>query len=140
MIAECANDLYTKVQAIPALSASSGLAVGGQSPDPGMTKVPLPAAWILAHSAKTNIPANNPVPFRVANVDMSYLVMLYVPYLGQSDLINNQLPLLQSVIKAVHGTDAPSGQRWRFDTYALGLVNTDRLGYKIQFVLDSAYL
>ena len=140
MIAECAKDLYDKVQAISALAASAGLAVGGKEGDPGMTKIPLPAAWILAHSGITTLRQDSGLVSAKTTAQMVYVVMLYVAYISQSDLITNQLPLLQTVISAVHGTDSPSGERWAFKDYKLTLVNTDRLGYQIQFMLNSGYL
>ena len=140
MIAECAQDLFTKVQAITALASSTGLTVGGKSPDPGMTKVPLPAAWILADEGETTLPNSDGQVKRQVSALMGYSVMLYVPYISQTDMITNQLPLLQKVIHDVHGTDAPTGERWQFKRYKLRVANTDRLAYQITFLLDSAYL
>lgn len=140
MIAKCAKDLYDKVQAISALASASGLAVGGKEADPGMTKIPLPAAWILAHSGVTTLPPTDGQVKQKTTAQLVYVVMLYVAYISQSDLITNQLPLLQTVISTVHGTDAPSGERWAFKDYQLTLVNTDRLGYRIQFMTNSGYL
>jgi len=140
MIAECAKDLYTKVQSISALATSAGLAVGGREGDPGMTKVPLPAAWILAHNGVTTLPQTDGQVKQKTTAQMIFVVMLYVQYLGQNDLITNQLPLLQSVISTVHGTDSPSGERWAFKDYTLTMVNQDRLGYRINFMLNSGYL
>jgi len=140
MIAECAKDLYDKVQAISALAASAGLAVGGKEGDPGMTKIPLPAAWILAHNGVTTLPPTDGQVKQKTTAQLVYVVMLHVAYISQSDLINNQLPLLQAIINKVHGTDSPTGERWAFKDYLLTLVNTDRLGYRIQFMTNSGYL
>ena len=140
MIDKCANDLYTKVQAIPALASAAGLAVGGKESDPGMTKIPLPAAWILAHNGVTTLPPTDGQVKQKTTAQLVYVVMLYVAYTGQSDLINNQLPLLQSVISTVHGTDSPTGERWAFKDYKLTLVNTDRLAYQIQFMVNAGSL
>ena len=137
MIAENAQDLYNRVQAIPALAASTGLALGGKTPDPGLTKIPLPAAWVLADAGKTtqDIRAGR-VP-TLASVHLAYTVLLYVPYTSQTDLIATQLPLLETLISTVTGQTAPSGQRWFFNDFKLVLVNPDRLGYRISFLLDS---
>ena len=140
MIDLCANDLYAKVQAIPAIAAATGLAVGGKSPDPGMTKMTLPAAWILFEQAQSTVDANSRLPSANLPALLSYAVMLYIPYIGQQDLITNQLPLVELVAKTVHGTDAPTGQRWRFTTAKLVLVNPDRMGYRLTFLVDAGSL
>jgi hypothetical protein len=140
MIAECAQDLFTKIQAITSLAASTGLAAGGKAPDPGMANVTLPAAWIMADEGETTLPNSDGQVKRQLSALLGFSVMLYVPYLSQSDLITNQLPLLQKVIHDVHGTDAPTGERWQFKRYKLRVANTDRLGYQITFLLDSAYI
>lgn len=138
-LAAAAQDIYTKLQAITALASSVGLAVGGQEPDPGMTKQPLPAAWVLVTEAtneNTGTLTNRPP--KLANVRLSVSVMLYVPYNSQSDLLTNQIPLLESVIQAIQGTEIANQtetQRWNFAGFKLVLLNTDRLGYRITFEL-----
>ena len=137
MIAESINDLYGRLSAIPALASSIGLLVGGKAPDPGLAKMPLPAAWVLSDAASnTEDNRQSQVPLNVTS-KLTYLVMLYVPYTSQQDLIANQFPLLELVINTVHGQTAPSGQRWYWKDYKLVLVNPDRLGYRVSFVLDS---
>ena len=140
MIDLCASDLYTKVQAIPAIATATGLAVGGKSPDPGLTKMTLPAAWILFEAAQSTVDANSRVPSTNLPALLSFAVMLYVPYTGQQDLIANQLPLIELVAKTVHGTNTPTGQRWRFITAKLVLVNPDRMGYRLTFLVDAGSL
>ena len=140
MIDLCAADLYTKIQAIPAIASATGLAVGGKTPDPGLTKMPLPAAWILFDGATSTLDPNSRLPSTNLPAVLSYAAMLYVPYIGQQDLIANQLPLVELVAKTVHGTDAPTGQRWRFSTAKLVLVNADRMCYRINFLLDAGSL
>ena len=134
MIAECANDLFTKISGIPALSASTGLMVGGQIPDAGMANVPLPAAWILPAkwANKTDAVEMNQPP-RIVNGIGTYAVELLIPFASQSDLITNQLPLLEEVIATVHGTTSPSGQRWWFAGYTLGAIEAKYLAYNINF-------
>ena len=73
----------------------------------------------------------------LASVHLAYTVLLYVPYTSQTDLIATQLPLLETLISTVTGQTAPSGQRWFFNDFKLVLVNPDRLGYRISFLLDS---
>lgn len=137
MIAQAISDLYTKLQAIPALATGVGLVIGGQEPDPGMTKVALPAAWVVHDGAVNTQLITNPFPPTIPTVHMGYDVLLLVAYTSQQDLINNQLPLVEAVITAIHGTVGPSGQRWYWKAHKLQRLNASRLGYRIQFVLDS---
>lgn len=138
-LSAAANDLYTKIQAIPALAASTGLTVGGREPDPGLTQIPLPAAWILlSQFDNENLGSLLNRPPTVANVRALYGVMLYLPYKSQSDLIDNQLPLLEQVISAIQGTaiaNTGASQRWSLQSGKLVLLNTDRLGYHLAFEL-----
>ena len=138
-LSAAAHDLYTKIQAIPALASSTGLTVGGREPDPGLTQIPLPAAWILlSQFDNENLGTLLNRPPTVANVRALYGVMLYVPYKSQSDLIDNQLPLLEQVIAAIQGTpiaNTGASQRWSLQSGKLVLLNTDRLGYHLVFEL-----
>lgn len=138
MIAQAVQQLYTLLQAVPQLSTSIGLVIGGKAPDPGLTKVPLPAAWVLHDGAQnTQDMRMAQVPLNITT-QLAYVVMLYVPYTSQQDLIDNQLPLLEQVITAVHGQTAPTGQRWFWRRSKLVLINPDRLAYHISFELDAA--
>lgn len=139
-IANCAQDIFSKVSAIPALAQSTGLTVGGQEPDPGMTKIPLPAAWVLfSEATNQNVGQLENLPPRLSNVLLQQTIMLHVPYKSQSDLITNQLPLLESVIQAIQGTtvgpsDAAS-QRWNLHSVKLVAINTDRQIFRLIFEL-----
>ncbi|MDE2097773.1 MAG: hypothetical protein KGL39_11030 [Patescibacteria group bacterium] len=139
MIAECANQLFTLISAVPGLTTSTGMTVGGKSPDPGMTKIPLPAAWVLPVSGTSLDDMRNPLPPTIAMIEQEFAVMLHVPYTSQSDLIANQLPLLENVIKAVQGQEAPTGERWVAKGYKLVVVNPDRLVFHISFFLGSVF-
>ncbi len=137
-LSDTAQDIFTKVSSIPALANSTGLTVGGQAPDAGLTKVPLPAAWVLLSSLtneNTGLLAN--VPPTVANTVLQQTIMLHVPYISQSDLITNQLPLLEAVITAIQGTTIAgfslNSQRWNLHSLTLFAVNPDRLIYRLLF-------
>ncbi|MGZ3307272.1 MAG: hypothetical protein ACXU85_01805 [Xanthobacteraceae bacterium] len=136
MIAENAEHLLSLVQSVPQLAEKSGFAVGGQVPDPGLSKTPLPAAWVILSGDQC---ADNDASLRPAIevVEMTFVVMLYVPYLGQADLLANQFPLLEAVIKAARGEKAPSGHRWRYVGQRLALVNTDKLAYEQRYTLTA---
>lgn len=136
MIAECAQDLITKTQSISALAASTGLAIGGTIPDPGMTKIPLPAAWILHKRAKNTHDASVSLPSTLVQALLTYAVVLYLP---TSNQISMQLPLIQSVIKAIHGTTSPSGQRWYWESHDLSAFNPDKMIYPLFFSVNAAF-
>ena len=136
MLAECVTDLFNKVNAIPSLAATVGLTIGGKAPDPGMTKVPLPAAWVISKAAASTLDKGAPVVSRNLPCLLNFAVLLYIPYTSQADLVTNQLPLLESVIKSVHGTDSPAYERWAFNGYQLEALNSDRLIYRIEFFVD----
>ncbi len=136
MLAECAQDLLTKVQSIPALANSCGMAIGGTIPDPGMTKITLPAAWILFKRAKNTHDAQSALPSLNTNALLTYVVVVYLPTSSQ---IGTQLPLLQSVIKTIQGTTAPSGSRWYWDATDLAAFNPDRMIYPLFFSANAMF-
>ncbi len=137
-LAACSQDIFAKVSAIPALSATTGLTVGGQEPDPGLTKIPLPAAWIvLSEFTNQNTGQLENLPPRLSNVLLQQTVMLHVPYTSQSDLINKQYPLMEQVIQAIQGTpvgtSGAASQRWNLHSGKLTALNPDRQIYRLIF-------
>ncbi len=139
-LAACSQDVFAKVSAIPALSASTGLTVGGQEPDPGLTKIPLPAAWVLlSEFTNQNTGQLENLPPRLSNVLLQQTVMLHVPYTSQSDLINVQIPLMESVVQAIQGTpvgtSGAASQRWNLHSGKLSGINPDRMIYRLIFEL-----
>ena len=137
MYAQNAQDLLTKIATVPALSASVGLSVGGQTPDPAMSKIPLPAAWVLLADDIAKDPDTGLIPM-IQHLNLTYVVMIYLPYIGQSDLLTNQYPLLEAVRSAIHGTTAPSGFRWKYQKAKLVLINPGRIAYEQRYTLDAA--
>lgn len=136
MLAECAQHILGQVQTVPVLANSAGMAVGGRDIDPAMTKLQLPAAWVVLTQDRSNDPMTGVNPGGQTLL-LFYSVLIYVPYTSQSDLITNQLPLLESVIKAVHGVQAPHGHKWRYEGQRLVLVNPDRLGYEQRYSIPA---
>lgn len=129
MYSENAQHLFDLLQTVPTLK--SGLAVGGRADDPAMTKIPLPSAWVLLHNDEPEpAGAMNPAGQVVKNI---FVVVVYVPYISQADLIATQLPLLESVMKVVRGQQAPMGQKWRYEGQRLTLVNPDKLAYEQRY-------
>lgn len=128
-----ATDLYTKLAAIPALANSVGFAVGGKQSDPAMTKVPLPAAWLLLGRC-TPIEKSKGMVARIQSCNCEYWVRVYIPYISQSDLINIENPLLELIRTTIHATNAPNDNRWEFiDRSPPLLINPDRIGYLFVF-------
>ncbi|MGZ3325701.1 MAG: hypothetical protein ACXU85_00990 [Xanthobacteraceae bacterium] len=146
-ISENAEDLVARVTSVPALATSAGLALGGRGADPALTKIPLPAAWIMF--GKDQVDES---PYGTSqsgmrggltpngeNVQQVFSVVIYVPYVSQDDLLTVQFPLLESVIAAVRGDGkpAPSGNRWRYTGQKLAMVYPDRLAYEQHYTLDA---
>jgi hypothetical protein len=147
MIAENAEDLVARVTSVPALATSAGLALGGRGADPALTKIPLPAAWIMFGKDQVNEPPygtsqsggfGGMVP-QIENIQQVFSVVIYVPYISQDDLLTTQYPLLESVIAAVRGNGrpAPSGHRWRYIGQKLAMVYPDRLAYEQHYTIDA---
>jgi len=137
MIAELAQDLLTKISAIPALATSTGLDLMGNAPDPGATKIVPPAAWIIApKSAKNTRDAAVNLPSTNVNALFQFVVGLYLPSGSQ---ITTQLPLIEAVVKAVQGTESPSGQRWYWSALDRAATNPGVIVYAIAFDVNATF-
>ena len=132
-------DLLTKIQGIPALTNSSGLDLLGNTPDPGGAKIIPPAAWIIAPKSAKNTrdgAANMPTVSAVINAQSQFVVGLYLPSGNQ---IATQLPLLRAVIKAVHATESPTGQRWFWSSLERAATNPGVIVYAIAFEVNATF-
>ena len=143
MIAENAADLLARVKSIEALTNAAGLAIGGRAGDPSLLKIPPPAAWILFGGDQADEEPHTAGarggPGMVPSVQIImaiFRVLVYVAYVDDNDLLTNQYPLLESVIRAIRGQPAPSGHRWRYLGQKLTLVYNDRLAYEQRYTLD----
>jgi hypothetical protein len=141
VIAGLTTDLLTKIRTIPDLSTRTGLTIGGKSQDPGMLKVPLPASWVSFKSDQVDERDFTHGPASGYIVDVGVLMgtwaaMIFVPYNDDADMLSVQLPLLEAVAGAVHGTEAPSGFRWRYIGQRIALVYPDRLAYELKFTVN----
>lgn len=137
-LGDCVLDIYTKIQTLPALASSTGLTLGGKEPDPGMTKIPLPAAWVLIPAADNmNIGDLENRPPSLANVRLQQSIFLHLPYISQTDLLANQVPLLESVVATVQGTSVGTagGPRWNLHSFKMAAINTDRIIVHLIFQL-----
>ena len=137
MIAELAADLLAKIQGIPALANSTGLSLVGDQPDPGGAKITPPAAWIIApKSAKNTRDAAASVPSLNVNAQFLFVVGLYLPSGSQ---IATEIPLIEAVVKAVQGTESPSGQRWYWSSLDRAVTDTGLLVYAISFETNATF-
>jgi hypothetical protein len=145
VISECAADLAARVRSVPALANSAAFALGGKGTDPALKEIPLPAAWLALNLEQVDEDpldrSTRYAPGIVPEVQMmvaTFPVLVIVPYIDETDLITNQYPLLESVVKAVKasGGEAPSGHRWRYIGQRLAFVYPDRLGYEQRYTLN----
>lgn len=142
MISEVVRDLVTKVSSVASLENSTGAALGGKGTDPGLVKLPLPAAWVMY--AKDDVDEEpfghgrgpGSVPGREV-VLATCSVLIYVPYTTQDNLLDVQFPLIESVITTIRGTKGPSGHKWRYMGQKLALVYPDRLAYEQHYTLTA---
>lgn len=140
MIAECTADLVARITALPALTNSASIFLGGHGADPGLIKVPLPAVWIIFAKDQpveyhTASDAPN-MPPGIAVMLATFSVVTYLPYASQADLLAVQYPLLESMIKAINGQPSPSGHRWRYTGEQLVMVYPDRIAYDQHYVVE----
>jgi hypothetical protein len=141
VIAQLAADLLAKVQTVPALALSAGLSLGGRSADPGLLKVPVPAAWITFKqdgSDQQSYEHGNPSGFETDSplMMMTWCVTVLMPYIDDADLLTTQYPLLEAVILAVAGTESGGGFNWRYAGQRIALVYPDRLAYEQRYTVD----
>lgn len=136
MIADNAKALIDLLRTVPALAQNVGLTLGGQTPDPSLSKIALPAAWVLHTGDKPTDPDDAIVP-AVQGVRFHYVVAIYLPYVSQSDMLNVQFPLLEAVINAVRGQTAPSGHRFAYAGQRITLINPGRITYEQTYTLQA---
>lgn len=147
MISECAADILAKVQAVAGIAAGSGaaLSLGGRSADPGLLKVPLPAAWVTLREDETaerdyTHGHESGVVIRAQPMMLTFAVTIWIPYSSDEDLLEVQFPLLEAVIGAVHASDCTvAGYRWRYIGQRIALVHNDRLAYEQRYTLNATY-
>jgi hypothetical protein len=140
MLAEHAQQLLELVATVPALAQSYGMTDMGSGTDPGGRKAPLPFAWVVLDESGTALDPNSPLPPALVKADVIYTVVLYVANTSQSDLISNQLPTVEAVVKAVHGQTSVTGAgRWVFRGLKLIGTNADRLTYACKFFVSAAF-
>lgn len=141
MITALAQDLLTRVESLAALTNRTGLSIGGRTNDPGLLKIPLPAAWIVLkndtvdESSFQRGPESGLVP-PSQEMMATFAITLFVPYINDADLLTTQYPLLESVWGAIHAKESPSGYRWRYIGQHIALVYPDRICYEQRFTVS----
>jgi hypothetical protein len=135
MIAENIAALLAAVQTVPALAQSAGLQVGGESIDPAMIKIALPAAWVLHASDRATAEADAAFIAVPQALQINYFVVVFLPYVSQSDLLATQFPLLESIIAAVRGVQAPDGTQFAYRGQRITGLNPGRITYEQTYSL-----
>ena len=128
------QDLFSKLITVPAIANFASFTAGGGASDPAMTKIPLPAAWVLLAGDMPVDKESGAVPITQI-LQIEYVVMVLLPYTSQSDILNTQIPLLRAIRKSIHGTLAPNGFLWKYTGQKLAKLNPDRMGYEQRFVV-----
>jgi hypothetical protein len=136
MIAELAQDLINKIKTVTVLGDRIGMAAAGGATDPSMASVPLPAAWLLFESDSIEVTYQGPVQ----DITYNFSLALHVSYSSQSDLINNQLPTIETIARSVSGKDSTSSaSKWHYQGAQLVDVYNDRLVYELSFMVQASY-
>lgn len=131
MIAESAQDLVAKVKSIASNKFGTttkrvGLAIGGKSIDPLIEKSPRPLAWIIFTSDE-NLDTDDQGVCG-SYIKLNFVVKLLIDYTNETDLLTNQLPLLEEVINAVGGQQGPIGsKRWKYEGQSMDELTATRL-------------
>jgi hypothetical protein len=142
MISDVLRDILAKITVLPGLTNTAGIALGGRGSDPSMKKIALPAAWVMYGKDSTDeAPFGHTgyqpgsVPEEGALLLIDIVILLYVAYDTQDDMLDVQYPFLESVIDAINGSEAPNGMRWRYVSQKLAIVLPDRQAYEQHYSL-----
>jgi len=132
MISELGTDLLTKIKALPSGKLGTtpvriGLAVGATSIDPFMEKVQLPAAWAVY--VGDNLNTNDVQGNACGNTAVAqFVIKVFVEYISEKDLLDNQYPLLREIAKQVNGQPGPKGaMKWKYEGQTLDEITGNRV-------------
>lgn len=146
MIAECAADLLAKFTSVGNWATAPSLSTGGKSGDPGLVKIPIPAAWVnFAKDANDELPYEHSPPSGVIGppqVMATFAATIFLPYTTDDDLLTVQFPRLKAIILAIHSTDVAGSAgtlQWRYAGQRIALVYPDRLAYEQRYTVNFIY-
>jgi len=143
MIAELLAAVIATLETVPALTGNIGTSVGSAAPDPTSIDIPLPAAWpVYVGNAVLPMqggePVRNGMQPRAVVVKSLISVMIYLDNSkGQSNLINTQLPVLETVTTALRGLNIPAGStngfRLIYEGERVHSITPSRLSYEQRY-------
>lgn len=126
MISVIAQDLITKLKNVTKLNNRVGFAVGGKTIDPLMEKVTKPAVWCV-YLGDESISDSDQGECGPA-IRCNFVIKVFVDYLNEKDLLDNQFPLLEDIINEINGTQGPIGtKRWKYEGQTIDEINSNRL-------------
>jgi hypothetical protein len=138
MISELTQDLINKIKSVPALENKVGAAVGGTEADPTMANAPLPYSWVIFGGSTPTGDSLQDGGQQYWLTQYQFTIVTGIAYGStEADLLNNQLPVLEAIEKAVAGTKAfKYAGLWEFQGADLAKIDTDRMIYQIKFSVD----
>jgi hypothetical protein len=147
VIAEAAADIMAKVRTVSGLEINTSLTVGAKSGDPGLVKIPLPAAWIVFgkeindDQSYTHGPAHGVISAQPTLA--LFAVTIFMPYTTDAEMLATQYPMLDAVVAAVHATafaptvvEDESKFYWRFAGQSAVFRYADKLAYEQHYTLS----
>jgi hypothetical protein len=141
VIAEAAADILAKVRTVSGLEINTSLTVGAKSGDPGLVKIPLPAAWIVFgkeindDQSYTHGPAHGVISAQPTLA--LFAVTIFMPYTTDAEMLATQYPMLDAVVAAVHATETDDGTfAWRFAGQSAVFRYADKLAYEQHYTLS----
>lgn len=133
MITELTQDLINKIITVPALQNRVGASVGGTENDPTLSQAPLPYSWVVFGGSQPTGDTDNGKKYRQELYNFAVIVGIAYGN-SESDLLNNQLPVLEQIAQAVHGQDSfKYADLWEYTGVDLKKIETDRLIYQLGF-------
>ena len=138
MISELTQDLINKIKSVPALQGRVGAAVGGTEADPTMANAPLPYSWVIFGGSTPTGESMSDGPKQYWIVQYQFTIVTGIAYgVSESDLLDNQLPVLEAIEKAVAGTKAfKYADLWEFQGADLAKIDPDRMIYQLKFSVN----
>lgn len=129
MYGDNAQQLLAFIRTVPTFAANTGMALGGRGDDPGLTKLSPPYAWPVFVGDENRDPPKEGIVANPPTLLVKFAVVVGLPYNGELDLIQVQLPLLKALVQAINGQQTPTGSRWRYSGARPPVINPDRVVY-----------